>query len=94
LNLTFSACNQAFCSEYAKKYLQGVHEAIRLLHPNKVKSWEAELEINNNRCKLGRGWSELAHDNELNVGDICLFQLMETEKLTMTVHIIRKSECT
>lgn len=62
-----------------------------LLHPNK---WEAEIELKNNRSKLGRGWRQFVSDNKLKVGDVCLFELMEHKKPTMTVHIIRKQECT
>nr|TKW29341.1 hypothetical protein SEVIR_3G389300v2 [Setaria viridis] len=93
-NVIGKSSSMGFCSEYAKKYLQGGYDSIILLHPNKTDIWEAEIEINNNRRRIGRGWWQFVSDNELKVGDICLFQLMETKKLTMTVHIIRKQECT
>ncbi|XP_072148564.1 putative B3 domain-containing protein Os03g0621600 [Setaria viridis] len=91
-NVIGKSSSMGFCSEYAKKYLQGGYDSIILLHPNKTDIWEAEIEINNNRRRIGRGWWQFVSDNELKVGDICLFQLMETKKLTMTVHIIRKQE--
>ncbi|CAL4905510.1 unnamed protein product, partial [Urochloa decumbens] len=87
------SCTMAFCSEYAKKYLQGGHDTITLLCPKKTDTWEAEIEITNNRPNLRRGWRQFASDNELKLGDICLFELMESKDLTMTVHIIPKQDC-
>ncbi|CAN6361622.1 unnamed protein product [Urochloa humidicola] len=81
-----------FCAEYAKKYLQGGHDTITLLRPKKTDTWEAGIEITNNRTKLGRGWRQFASDNKLKLGDICLFELMENKDLTMTVHIIPKQD--
>jgi hypothetical protein len=63
---------------------------MSLMYPNKTHTWEAEIKISNNRYMLGPGWSQFVNDNELKLGDICLFQLMENKKLTMTVHIIRE----
>jgi hypothetical protein len=80
-------------SEYAKRYLRGGYDTIRLLHPKKTNTWEAEIAITNNRPRLGRGWRQFAKDNELKLGDICLFQLMENKELAMTVHIIPEREC-
>ncbi|CAL5092677.1 unnamed protein product [Urochloa decumbens] len=93
-NIIGKSCSMAFCSAYAKKYLQRGSDTMSLLHPQNSKKWEAEIEINNNRHKLGQGWRQFVSDNKLKVGDICLFQLMETKKLTMIVHIIPKQECT
>ncbi|CAN6334731.1 unnamed protein product [Urochloa humidicola] len=91
-NIVGKSCIMEFCSEYAKKYLQGGHDTITLLRPKKTNTWEAEIEITNNRTKLGRGWRQFASDNKLKLGDICLFELMENKDLTMTVHIIPKQD--
>jgi hypothetical protein len=37
---------------------------------------------------LSQGWKQFAHDNKLQVGDLCLFELLESTKYTMNVHII------
>ncbi|CAN6230654.1 unnamed protein product [Urochloa humidicola] len=92
-NIIGKSCSMIFCSEYAKKYLQGGHDTISLLHPKKINTWEAEIEIVNNRPKLGRGWRQFANDNKLKLGDICLFELMENKELTTTVHIIPEQDC-
>ncbi|OQU91343.1 putative B3 domain-containing protein Os03g0621600 isoform X4 [Sorghum bicolor] len=43
-----------------------------------------------NRGKsLSQGWKQFARDNKLQVGDLCLFELLENTKYTMNVHIIR-----
>jgi hypothetical protein len=46
---------------------------------------EAEIMFYSNRYRTGRGWWQFVSDNELKVGNICLFQLMETKKLKMDV---------
>jgi hypothetical protein len=66
---------------------------MSLMYPNKTHTWEVEIKITKNRySRLGQGWRQFVNDNELKPGNICLFQLMESKKLTMTVHIIREYE--
>ena len=38
---------------------------------------------------LAQGWKQFARDNKLQVGDLCLFELLENTKYTMNVHVIR-----
>jgi hypothetical protein len=45
------------------------------------------------RWTLNGGWPQLARDNDLRVGDFCLFELKKNgKKLTMRVHIISKEQ--
>lgn len=92
LTLHFSECNQKFCSEYGKRYLRPSFNTMSLMYPNKSHTWEAEIKVRDNEYRLAEGWRQFVNDNELKTGDICLFQLMESKKLTMTVHIIREQE--
>jgi hypothetical protein len=40
--------------------------------------------------ELVQGWTKFTKDNNLQQGDMCLFELLKNEKeLTMNVHIIR-----
>ncbi|KAJ1266102.1 hypothetical protein BS78_08G125600 [Paspalum vaginatum] len=76
-------------SKYAKEYLQRGYKTVRLLHPNNSHTWEVEILLTGKRrYRLGKGWRQFFKDNKLKVGDICLFELMESKRnLTMTVHI-------
>ena len=42
------------------------------------------------RCdrKLGSGWRQFVEENNLKMGDICLFELLSNQKRTMEVYII------
>ena len=55
------------------------------------KSWEVRCVVRNKRRtkRLVKGWKQFARDNKLQLGDFCLFELLENMKHTMNVHIIR-----
>jgi hypothetical protein len=58
------------------------------------KSWDVmcHLQVPSGQCqfqKLGKGWRRFARDNNLQVGDLCLFELLKT-KYTMKVHVVRE----
>ncbi|XP_044983531.1 B3 domain-containing protein Os03g0619600-like [Hordeum vulgare subsp. vulgare] len=58
--------------------------------------WNTEMVVHRNgkRCFLSGGWSKFVHDNDLQIGDICLFELKKNKrKLTMKVHIIPSKQC-
>jgi hypothetical protein len=42
--------------------------------------------------RLKTGWKLFAQDNNLKMGDICLFELLSKPKRTMEVYIIRANE--
>jgi hypothetical protein len=59
------------------------------------KSWEVmcRVQIRRGHRKfqmLRKGWARFACDNSLQLGDLCLFELLETKKYTMKVHIVRE----
>jgi hypothetical protein len=58
--------------------------------PSKDVTWEAVFRVKEKRYTLSRGWRKFVDDNKLKLGDICLFSLKNTKKLTMNVHVIRK----
>ena len=36
-----------------------------------------------------QGWKQFVRDNKLQMGDLCLFELLENMKRTMKVYVIR-----
>ncbi|WVZ96686.1 hypothetical protein U9M48_042290 [Paspalum notatum var. saurae] len=62
------------------------------------KEWETVLRVqggrsrgSNDMVRISRGWAKFASDNRLQLGDICLFELVPSMKrLKMIVHIICK----
>ncbi|KAB8118042.1 hypothetical protein EE612_060654, partial [Oryza sativa] len=85
-----------FSVKYASKYLPHKDQNMRLRLPETKYKCKAALHIDTstNLHKLLKGWGKFVNDNKLEIHDICLFQLMKNKKkLTMTIHIIRKGEC-
>ncbi|CAD6338463.1 unnamed protein product [Miscanthus lutarioriparius] len=59
------------------------------------KSWEVICRIQVPKAqrkvkRLSKGWARFARDNNLQLGDICLFEPLKTKKYRMNVRIIRK----
>ncbi|XP_071674875.1 B3 domain-containing protein Os03g0619800-like [Lolium perenne] len=81
-----SGCFLNFPSHYAKKYL-GRDPTMNLqVHGQKytVRFDEAPQDK-----RLRSGWKEFVKDNNLKMGDICLFELLSNQRIrTMEVHII------
>uniref|UniRef100_I1R7J5 TF-B3 domain-containing protein n=1 Tax=Oryza glaberrima TaxID=4538 RepID=I1R7J5_ORYGL len=95
-NLTDQQERKCFSVKYASKYLPHKDQNMRLRLPETKYKCKAALHIDTstNLHKLLKGWGKFVNDNKLEIHDICLFQLMKNKKkLTMTVHIIRKGEC-
>lgn len=40
--------------------------------------------------RLAGGWKEFALEKEIEVGDVCVFEITDLTNLTITVHILRK----
>ena len=61
------------------------------------KSWEVICHIQVPKAQrkvkmLSKGWARFARDNNLHLGDICLFEPLKTKKYRMNVRIIRKEQ--
>ncbi|KAL6888439.1 hypothetical protein ACP4OV_009465 [Aristida adscensionis] len=79
-----------FSKRYADVYLLPIGVKTLMLRCH-GKIWE----VHSYRRKDGitrtlGGWKQFVHDNNLQVGDFCLFELLKVRKYTMNVHIIRK----
>ncbi|CAL4934781.1 unnamed protein product [Urochloa decumbens] len=71
-------------------YLPLEDETLLLKH--RGKSWEVRCRIQKSQPgtkRLLKGWKQFARDNNLKLGDLCLFELLENRKYTINVHIIR-----
>ncbi|KQK14138.2 hypothetical protein BRADI_1g14495v3 [Brachypodium distachyon] len=96
-------CTMEICRKYADLYLPFEDETMKFRRDGK--RWYVRCCISNSyqaksAKRLKKGWREFAHDNNLQLGDICLFKLLKKKKYTMgsskekeytmDVHIIRK----
>ncbi|PAN46118.1 hypothetical protein PAHAL_9G164300 [Panicum hallii] len=89
-NITRNPRYLGFCRKYANQYLPSESQILRLQQHGKV--WQVLLRATKrNSIRFCRGWKEFVSDNRLQIGDICLFELLKNEKmLAMNIHIIRK----
>ncbi|KAM0891641.1 hypothetical protein ACQ4PT_026280 [Festuca glaucescens] len=79
--------------DYALVYFPCESQTITLQVPMKSKDWQCNLPVRpDGGCNLRLG--NFVHDNNVRVGDICLFQPMTNAKqrtFTMTVHLLQNS---
>ncbi|KAG2547397.1 putative B3 domain-containing protein Os03g0621600 isoform X2 [Panicum virgatum] len=89
-NITRNPCYLGICRKYAHQYLPHESQILRLQQHGKV--WQVLLcTTKRNSIQFSRGWKKFVSDNKMQIGDICLFELLKDEKmLTMNIHIIRK----
>ncbi|KAL1833940.1 hypothetical protein ACET3Z_003591 [Daucus carota] len=50
--------------------------------------WPLNCIMKWNRCRLSSGWDKFAQDNSLSVGDVCVFELINTCTKLLEVHIL------
>ncbi|XP_022774254.1 B3 domain-containing transcription factor VRN1-like isoform X2 [Durio zibethinus] len=77
---------------FARQYLMKKQGKVLCVFDGK--SWHMELESDSSnkkrfRPKLSNGWKEFSHDNNLDVGDVCVFELVKTTKITFNVVVFR-----
>uniref|UniRef100_A0ACD6A0V9 Uncharacterized protein n=1 Tax=Avena sativa TaxID=4498 RepID=A0ACD6A0V9_AVESA len=81
------------CKDYAIKYLPGEDEFITLSHASNSKTWGAHFKINSDGTyHLSAGWLGFVHDNQLQEGDTCVFEVLKSRgSFTITVHLLKAS---
>ncbi|VAH00925.1 unnamed protein product [Triticum turgidum subsp. durum] len=64
--------------------------AVTLQMPGKSEKWRPRFFIEKDNCMLAGNWLDFVCDNQVQVGDICIFVPAKGgERSTFTVHIIR-----
>ncbi|XP_047052142.1 B3 domain-containing protein Os12g0591400-like [Lolium rigidum] len=90
-----STCEMSFCAEYASAYLPDKKHTLFLQMEGKTTLWETMLDIRSTDKlrRISRGWKQFSRENALELGDVCLFKLEDTDTsiLKMTAYVIRKS---
>ncbi|OEL18088.1 putative B3 domain-containing protein, partial [Dichanthelium oligosanthes] len=92
-NTDISGKRTDFCVEYGDAYLP-FKERTLMLHRH-GKSWEVLCRVQvqrgqRNFKRLSKGWKGFARDNNLQLGDLCLFELLKTKKYMMNVHVVHE----
>ncbi|GAV90716.1 LOW QUALITY PROTEIN: B3 domain-containing protein [Cephalotus follicularis] len=81
-------------SAISKKYFTKEQGDVFLYIPD-GKTWSGNYIVrtsSHGRARLGRIWRVFAEDNHLNVGDVCVFELIKGTEISMKVFIFRMAE--
>ncbi|XP_039173745.1 B3 domain-containing protein Os11g0197600-like [Eucalyptus grandis] len=54
--------------------------------------WRVRCLLFNGKGKISRGWREFVADNKLEIGDVCIFELLQREDIVLKVTIFRVPE--
>lgn len=83
-----------FCREYASACLPYWKTNIHLEVEGKTEPWRTMFTVRRRERVSGiySGWEEFVWDNDLKVGDVCLFQAKKKSGRTLMVHVIRRSD--
>ncbi|KAM6564450.1 hypothetical protein CsatB_024448 [Cannabis sativa] len=82
--------------KFAYRYLKDQGDAV-LCVPN-GKNWSVQLRTSILRheysiSRLCCGWHKFVNDNKIEVGDVCIFELLDGTEIAFQVHIVRRVEC-
>ncbi|PKA60952.1 B3 domain-containing protein [Apostasia shenzhenica] len=76
--------------KFAEEYLPQTSQLALLLLPEKTRSWSVQLLVQKQSVGFSCGWKEFVKDNNLKVGNVCLFELLGIQDgVTVIVHINR-----
>ncbi|WRX14356.1 B3 DNA binding domain - like 10 [Theobroma cacao] len=73
------------------KHLNGVNGTITL-QVSEGKKWPVRCIYVDGHLKFCKGWAEFVLDNNLDEGDVCVFELLNTEEIVLKVTIFRVLE--
>nr|XP_009779741.1 PREDICTED: B3 domain-containing protein Os03g0619600-like [Nicotiana sylvestris] len=75
----------------AKKFFATRHSDV-VLQVSSKKSWAVKCILGTFNAKLTSGWKEFVLDNNLKVGDVCVFEMVSRAKLLFNVIIFTSAE--
>ncbi|KAF5739214.1 hypothetical protein HS088_TW12G00415 [Tripterygium wilfordii] len=85
-------CNHHVPKMFVSKYMKQQSMDTMLIVEDK--SWPVRLAFyKSNTGKIVRGSGAFIRDNALQVGDVCVFELIDTEVSALKVSIFRHSGC-
>ncbi|KAE8667422.1 B3 domain-containing protein REM19 [Hibiscus syriacus] len=76
---------------FALRYLNGV-DGIITLQVSEGKKWPVRCIYGQSSWKFSKGWAEFVLDNNLDEGDVCVFELINTKEIVLKVTIFRVLE--
>ncbi|KAJ6368594.1 hypothetical protein OIU78_001048 [Salix suchowensis] len=78
-------------SSFARTFLNRVTGFVTL-EVCDGKQWPVRCSFKDGKAKLGQGWTEFVWENNLEEGDVCIFELIHAKDIVMKVAIFRVLE--
>lgn len=91
-NLTLLHVFQRFPVTFGKQHMPRKTAPMHLLDSNGHRWPMTWLRDNETHMGLTRGWRDFCLAEGLSEGDVCLFELIELNKLTLLIHVFRSTE--
>lgn len=86
--------NMSLPNEFAKRYLMKLPAGMAILRVMDGRIWSVKFKYDhaNSRARLLSGWSPFVRDNNLKVGDVCVFTLINCIELLFEVVVFPSKE--
>ncbi|KAM7251443.1 hypothetical protein ACFE04_023326 [Oxalis oulophora] len=79
---------------FAEEYFPGTEGDITLQVDGDTKTWSLKYKVytEQRRCQISNGWRRFVNDNKLQLNDLCVFELINKDPLTLKISIFRETE--
>ncbi|KAJ6927137.1 hypothetical protein NC651_011264 [Populus alba x Populus x berolinensis] len=78
-------------SSFARTFLNTVTGFVNL-QVSDGKQWPVRCSFKDGKAKLGQGWTEFVWENNLEEGDVCIFELIQAKEIVLKVAVFRVLE--
>jgi hypothetical protein len=78
-------------SSFARTFLNTVTGFVTL-QVSDGKQWPVRCSFKDGKAKLGQGWTEFVWENNLEEGDVCIFELIHAKEIVLKVAVFRVLE--
>ncbi|KAI3851947.1 hypothetical protein MKW98_019946 [Papaver atlanticum] len=93
MQASYIKANVRVPNDFAHSYLRNITQTKITLGISDGRTWEVEYVLRTpTERRLSRGWSRFVADNHLKEGNVCVFELVDKEKIQMNVHIFRQQK--
>ncbi|KAM7255466.1 hypothetical protein ACFE04_026168 [Oxalis oulophora] len=79
---------------FTEEYFPGTEGDITLQVDGDTKTWSMKYKVytEQRRCQISNGWGRFVKDNKLQLNDLCVFELINKDPLTLKIFIFHETE--
>lgn len=83
---------QGVPAAFDRKHLGDECSAFITLEASNEKHWRVRFIYGSNRNRISEGWGAFSMENNLEVGDVCVFELIASKDVVLKASIFRAAE--